>query len=85
MSKPSPSLTEVQQQMVLSALATLRLSAHDKFLLDLASALARCKQPVSDLDVKIAIRQLLGFVPVRDIVQGTVNFPLWKNHREANA
>ena len=31
-----PSLTDGQQRMVLAALSTLRLSGHDKFLLDLA-------------------------------------------------
>ena len=69
MRKPLPSLTDTQQRMVLAALATLRMSGHDHFLLDLASALARCKQPVSDLDLKVAIRQLLGVVPIRDIVR----------------
>ena len=64
-----PSLTPSQQQMLLAALRSLRLSGHDRFLLDLASALARCKQPVTDLDLKIALRQLLGVVPIRDIVR----------------
>ena len=59
-----PSLTDGQQRMVLAALSTLRLSAHDKFLLELASALARCPQPVSDLYVRIAVRQILGVVPL---------------------
>ena len=63
-----PSLSEAQRKQVLAALATLRLSSHDKFLLDLASALARCQQPLSDLDLRIAIRQQLGVVPGKDIV-----------------
>jgi hypothetical protein len=69
MSKPLPYLTDAQQRQVLAALASLRLAGHDRFLLDLASAMARCPHPVSDLDVKIAIRQLLGIVPIRDIVR----------------
>jgi hypothetical protein len=68
MSKPLPSLTPEQQVQVLSALRSLRLSAHDKFLLDLASALARCPHPVDDLAVKIHIRQILG-VMVSDTVR----------------
>jgi hypothetical protein len=63
-----PSLTDAQQQQILAALSALRLSAHDKFLLELASALARCKQPVTDLDVRVQVRQILGTVPVRDVV-----------------
>jgi hypothetical protein len=74
MSKPLPSLTPEQQVQVLSAFRSLRLSAHDKFLLELAASLARCPQPVSDLYVRIAVRQILGVVPLRDIV-----------HREAEA
>jgi hypothetical protein len=69
-----PSLTDAQQRMVLAALGTLRLSAHDKFLLELASALARSPQPISDLTVRVQVRQILGTVPVRDVV-----------HREAEA
>jgi hypothetical protein len=69
MSRPLPHLSDAQQRMVLAALATLRLSGHDKFLLDLASALARCNHPVSNLDVRIAVRQLLGVTPVADLVQ----------------
>lgn len=69
MSKPPPYLTADQQKLVLIALSTLRLSGHDRFLLDLSSALAHCPhQPVRDLDVKIAIRQLIGIVPAGDIV-----------------
>jgi hypothetical protein len=68
MSKP-PSLTPEQQVQVLTALRSLRLSAHDRFLLDLASALARCPQPVDDLAVKIQIRQLLGATPFKNIVR----------------
>jgi hypothetical protein len=71
MSRLLPSLTDAQQQQILAALSTLRLSGHDRFLLDLASALARCpNQPVTDLDVRIAVRQTLGVMPVRDIVHG---------------
>ena len=65
-----PSLTDSQQRMLLAALSTLRLSGHDKFLLDMACALAHSpNQPVTDLDVRIAIRQLLGVVPIKDIVR----------------
>jgi hypothetical protein len=67
MSKPLPSLSPAQQQRVLAALRSLRLSGHDRFLLELASALARCPNPVTDLDLKVAIRQL-GSVPPRDLV-----------------
>lgn len=66
MSKPLPSLTPEQQVQVLRALRSLRLSAHDRFLLELSSALVRCKQPVDDLAVKIAIRQSIGLVPLGD-------------------
>jgi hypothetical protein len=68
MSKPLPSLTPEQQVQVLTALRSLRLSAHDRFLLDLTSALARCPQPVDDLSVRVHIRQILG-VMVRDTVR----------------
>lgn len=68
MRKPLPYLSDAQQKMVLAALATLRMSSHDKFLLELSSGLARSPQPVSDLAVRIAIRQILG-VMVRDTVR----------------
>ena len=70
MSRPLPYLSDAQQKMVLAALASLRMTSHDRFLLDLASALAHSpNQPVTDLDVRIAIRQLLGVVPIKDIVR----------------
>jgi hypothetical protein len=70
MSRPLPYLSDAQQRTVLAALASLRMSSHDRFLLDLASALAHSpNQPVTDLDVRIAIRQLLGVVPIKDIVR----------------
>jgi hypothetical protein len=53
-------LTDEQMQIVRTAAAKLRLSARDKFMLDLASVLARCHCPVSDTDLRAAIRQLLG-------------------------
>jgi hypothetical protein len=69
MRAPLPSLSDAQQQRVLAALATLRLSAHDRFLLELASALARSPHhPVTDLDLKVAIRGLLGVMPPADLV-----------------
>jgi hypothetical protein len=53
-------LTDEQMDMVRSAAAPMRLSARDCFMLDLASALARCHAPVSDADLHVCIRQLLG-------------------------
>jgi hypothetical protein len=55
-------LTDEQMAMVRTAAAPMRLSARDRFMLDLASELARCHSPVSDLDVRICIRKLLGVV-----------------------
>jgi hypothetical protein len=73
LSKMLPSLTDSQQRMVLGALRSLRLSAHDNFLLELASALARSPQPISDLTIKVQIRQLLGTTPIKDIVNSEVD------------
>jgi hypothetical protein len=53
-------LTSEQMQIVRAAASGLRLSARDKFNLDLASALARCPNPPSDTDIRAAIRQILG-------------------------
>jgi hypothetical protein len=61
-----PALTEVQAEIVRSVSATLRLASRDKFLAALASQLSRCDQPLRDLDLKIAIRNLLGVTAVRD-------------------
>jgi hypothetical protein len=69
----APHLTDAQQQQVLAALATLRMSSHDRFLLDLASELARRSPPISDLDLRVAIRTLLGVVPVKDVVHERVD------------
>jgi hypothetical protein len=57
-------LTDEQMDMVRGAAATLRWAERDEFMLDLASALARCHAPVTDLDLRVAIRKLLGVVPV---------------------
>jgi hypothetical protein len=65
-----PALTEVQQQAVRVALATLRHSSRDAFLQALAGELARHRYPPSDTDVKVAIRQLLGIIPLRNFVAG---------------
>jgi hypothetical protein len=47
---------------VRTAASTLRLSARDKFLQALACELARCSNPThpTDVDVRVAIRQILG-------------------------
>jgi hypothetical protein len=61
-------LTDRQREAVRAAAATLRLSARDAFLQDLAVELARCPAPISDLDLRVALRTLLGVTPVRDTV-----------------
>jgi hypothetical protein len=53
-------LTDEQMELVRTAAAPMRLSVRDKFMLDLASELARCRSPLTDADVRIAIRKLLG-------------------------
>jgi hypothetical protein len=53
-------LTDEQMEVVRLVAAPMRLSVRDRFMLDLASELARCNSPVSDLDVRVAIRKLLG-------------------------
>ena len=53
-------------EAVRTAAATLRLRGRDKFLQALAVELARCRYPPSDMDVKVAIRQLLGVTPLHD-------------------
>jgi hypothetical protein len=53
-------LTDTQKQIIRSAAANLRWVERDRFNLDLASALARCQAPVTDSDLRAAIRQLLG-------------------------
>lgn len=63
MRRPLPYLSDDQQKMVLAALATLRMSSHDRFLLDLSSELARHSPPITDLDLRMAIRKLLGVTP----------------------
>jgi hypothetical protein len=62
MNAPLPQLTEAQRAQVQAACATLRLTTRDRFLLDLASALARCRQPPTDVDLRVAVRKLLGVV-----------------------
>jgi hypothetical protein len=69
MSKPPPYLTTDQQKMVLTALATLRMSSHDRFLLDLSSEMARRSPPITDLDLRMAIRKLLGVTPQTETEQ----------------
>jgi hypothetical protein len=64
MNAPLPALTPAQQGQVQAACATLRLAARDRFLLDLASELARSPTPLTDLDLRMAMRKLLGVVPV---------------------
>jgi hypothetical protein len=53
-------LTDAHKDMIRSATANLRWVARDKFNLDLAAALARCRTPLTDADLRVAIRQLLG-------------------------
>jgi hypothetical protein len=53
-------LTDAQMNLVRSAASSLRWIERDQFNLNLASALARCNAPVSDTDLRAAIRQLLG-------------------------
>jgi hypothetical protein len=53
-------LSDEQMELVRSAAATLRWAERDQFNLNLASALARCHAPVTDTDLRAAIRQLLG-------------------------
>jgi hypothetical protein len=55
-------LTDEQMAAVRDAAATLRLNARDKFLQALACELARCYNPTrpTDVDVRVAIRQILG-------------------------
>jgi hypothetical protein len=64
-----PSLTEFQRAQISAAVATLRFGARNAFLLDLASALARCPQPLSDRALKTTIGQLLGLTPIRSFIQ----------------
>lgn len=65
MSRPL-TLTDAQMEMVRVAAATLRLRGRDKFLQALAVELARYRYPPSDMDVKVAVRQLLGIKPLHD-------------------
>jgi hypothetical protein len=58
---PLPTLTATQQEQVQAACATL--SARDAFLQDLAVELARCQQPITDEDLRIAIDGLLWAEP----------------------
>jgi hypothetical protein len=53
-------LTDEQLEVVRAAASGLRLSVRDRFMLDLASELARCSTPVSDLELRVSIRKLLG-------------------------
>jgi hypothetical protein len=62
-------LTDRQREAVRAAVATLRLSARDAFLQDLAVELARCSTPISDLDLRVSLGTLLGVTPVRDIAR----------------
>jgi hypothetical protein len=59
-----PALTPAQQQQIRAACATLRWQARDAFLLDLASELANHPTPLTDLDLRMAVRKLLGVVAV---------------------
>jgi hypothetical protein len=62
-----PALTPAQEAQVLAAMATLRLSGQQQFMSDLRARLALRPKPVSDLDLRVALRQLLGVVPVKHI------------------
>jgi hypothetical protein len=57
------SLSDTQRAMIATACSTLRWQAHDSFMLELSSALARLPLPISDTDLRACIRQILG-VPV---------------------
>jgi hypothetical protein len=59
--EPLPALTATQQEQVQAACATL--SARDAFLQDLAVELARCQQPITDEDLRIAMDGLLWAEP----------------------
>ena len=54
-------LSDAQMNTVRHAAASLRWLQRDRFMLDLASTLARCHDPPTDSDLQICIRQLLGF------------------------
>jgi hypothetical protein len=58
--RPPVALTVEQKEVVRIAASTLRLDARDHFLLDLSGELSRCRYPVTDLDLRVAIRKLLG-------------------------
>jgi hypothetical protein len=61
-------LTDEQMRAVRSATAVLRHTAKDRFLADLARALARHHPPLSDHAVLDAIHDLLGLVPVKNFM-----------------
>jgi hypothetical protein len=53
-------LTDAQREMIRRAASALHWVERDKFNLDLASAFARCRHPLTDTDLRVCIRQLLG-------------------------
>jgi hypothetical protein len=62
-----PALTPAQEAQVLAAMAPLRLRGQQQFLADLRARLALRPRPPSDLDLRVALRPLLGVVPVKNI------------------
>jgi hypothetical protein len=62
-------LSSEQMAVVKAASASLRPAARDRFLLDLASALARYPHQPSDAELHICIRQLLGITPLCHFAQ----------------